>query len=169
MHPSSHRSPSVKGPAGSSTAFLKPSMTPQSILLLFGMACNLPLNAASFLRFIDTGFKEFVLPGLAAAAAVTYEEADTFLRKFMPLRDTFLLSEDFIYNNINAALWAHNSSRWGNSIPDDIFLDYVLPYSRSDHNTVGCMCKSIPGLQYRLDFIAVASPEAIIANALQPG
>lgn len=41
-----------------------------------------------------------------------------------------MLSEDFISNNIESALGAWNSSAWARTVPEHIFLDYVLPYSR---------------------------------------
>ena len=62
-------------------------------------------------------------------SALTYDQADKFLRKYMPNRDTWL-SEAFISNNIQAALSARNSSEWAATVPVDTFLDYVLPYSR---------------------------------------
>lgn len=48
----------------------------------------------------------------------------------MPLRDKLDLSEDFISNNIKAALTAHEYSAWASTVPIEIFLNYILPYSR---------------------------------------
>jgi hypothetical protein len=58
--------------------------------------------------------------------------AETFLRKYMPLRDTMELSEEFLANNIVAALLARNGSAWTASVPTEIFMDYVLPYARCE-------------------------------------
>lgn len=71
--------------------------------------------------------------GLTASAEpqnTSYPVAEHFLRKYMPLRDRFQLSEDFIANNIHAALSARNDSRWGPTIPHTIFHNYILPYAR---------------------------------------
>ena len=64
------------------------------------------------------------------AQGITYMEANTFLRQHMPLSDTLALSEDFISNNIQAALRVHSDSKFSHDISDDIFLDYILPYCR---------------------------------------
>ena len=64
------------------------------------------------------------------AQGITYMAANTFLRQHMPLSDTLDLSEDFISNNIQAALRVHSDSKFSHDIPDDIFLDYILPYCR---------------------------------------
>lgn len=70
------------------------------------------------------------LTAYGSSPQISYEVAEAFLRKYMPLRDTVELSEDFIANNIAAALLARNGSGWAASVPDGIFLDYVLPYAR---------------------------------------
>lgn len=61
--------------------------------------------------------------------AIDRTVAETFLRINMPLQDTLNLSEDFIARNIDSALTARAVSSL-EDVPDDIFLDYVLPYSR---------------------------------------
>lgn len=63
-------------------------------------------------------------------AGLSYSQAEEFLKKSMPLRDKLDLSEDFISNNIRQALGTRDHMHWAKDIPDDAFLDYVLPYSR---------------------------------------
>ena len=63
-------------------------------------------------------------------SALSYSQADEFLRQYMPLRDRLGLSEDFISNNIRQALRTQSERVWAEQIPAEIFLDYVLPYSR---------------------------------------
>ena len=55
--------------------------------------------------------------------------AERFLRQYMSLRDNLTLQDDFLSKNIDSALTARATSKW-ESIPDNIFLNYVLPYSR---------------------------------------
>lgn len=63
-------------------------------------------------------------------AGLSYSQAEKFLKKSMPLRDKLDLSEDFISNNIRQALGTRDHMHWAKDIPNDVFLDYVLPYSR---------------------------------------
>ena len=69
--------------------------------------------------------------GARTAQALSYKQAEDFLREFMPLRDQEDLSEDFLSNNIQAALSSQLGHSWSKDVPDEIFLDYVLPYARS--------------------------------------
>ena len=64
------------------------------------------------------------------SSALDYGQAEAFLKQYMPLRDKLDLSEDFISNNIVQALSARGQTEWAKEVPDDIFLDNVLPYSR---------------------------------------
>ena len=75
---------------------------------------------------------EFVLTVglLHNVMALSHSQAEQFLKEYMPLRDKLDLSEDFIFNNIRQALQTQDQRDWSRAIPEDIFLDYVLPYSR---------------------------------------
>ena len=61
-------------------------------------------------------------------------EALKFLFAFMPLSDLADYSGDFFLANVNVALSARTESPWGKSIPEDIFLHYVLPPRINNEN-----------------------------------
>jgi len=56
------------------------------------------------------------------------EEALKFLFAYMPLSDLADYNGDFFLANANIALKTRKESTWGKSIPEDIFLHYVLPF-----------------------------------------
>jgi len=56
-------------------------------------------------------------------------EALTFLKANMPEGDVHLLKEDFLMENTRLALQAIREVPWGKDIPQDIFLNDVLPYA----------------------------------------
>jgi transglutaminase-like putative cysteine protease len=62
------------------------------------------------------------------------EEALKFLYAFMPLNDIADYSLDFYLANINSSLRARKEFSWGNSVPEDIFLHYVLPVRVNNEN-----------------------------------
>ncbi len=55
-------------------------------------------------------------------------EALGFLLVNMPERDLRKLSAEFLLKNIRLANDAMDSVKWSKSIPNDIFLNYILPY-----------------------------------------
>jgi hypothetical protein len=55
------------------------------------------------------------------------EEALKFLFAYMPLSDLADYNGDFFLANANIALKTRKESPWGKSIPEEIFLHYVLP------------------------------------------
>lgn len=61
-------------------------------------------------------------------------EALKFLYAFMPLNDLADYSVDFFISNIDMSLRARKSFPWGKSIPEDIFLHYVLPVRVNNEN-----------------------------------
>jgi len=61
-------------------------------------------------------------------------EALKFLFAFMPLSDLADYSGEFFLNNINIALLTRKKSPWGNKIPEEIFLHYVLPCRVNNEN-----------------------------------
>ncbi|MBK7107030.1 MAG: transglutaminase domain-containing protein [Ignavibacteriae bacterium] len=52
-----------------------------------------------------------------------------FLLQNMPDRDLRNLTSDFLLTNLNYSYKVLDSVKWGNKIPKEIFLNYVLPYS----------------------------------------
>jgi len=57
-----------------------------------------------------------------------HREAVGFLISNMPERDLTSLSADFILENIAFAYKAIEAVPWGKDIPEEILLNYVLPY-----------------------------------------
>jgi transglutaminase-like putative cysteine protease len=55
------------------------------------------------------------------------EEALKYLFAYMPLSDLADYEGDFFLKNANIALKTRKESPWGKSIPEEIFLHYVLP------------------------------------------
>ena len=47
----------------------------------------------------------------------------------MPQKHLIVINADFLIKNSNLAYEMKNNSPWGNTIPEEIFLNYVLPYS----------------------------------------
>ncbi len=61
-------------------------------------------------------------------------EALKFLFAFMPLNDLADFDGSFFLANANMALAARNETTWGKTIPEDIFLHYVLPVRVNNEN-----------------------------------
>ncbi|HCU20625.1 MAG: hypothetical protein A2X05_14530 [Bacteroidetes bacterium GWE2_41_25] len=61
-------------------------------------------------------------------------EALKFLFAFMPLSDLADYNGEFFLLNAKIALKAKEETKWGKSIPDDIFLHYVLPVRVNNEN-----------------------------------
>jgi len=58
-----------------------------------------------------------------------HREPVAFLVANMPERDLETLEADFVLGNVRLALAARRKAPWGQEIPDDIFLNDVLPYA----------------------------------------
>jgi transglutaminase-like putative cysteine protease len=61
-------------------------------------------------------------------------EALKFLYAFMPLNDLADYSGDFFLANVDMSLRARSETPWGKTIPEDIFLHYVLPVRINNEN-----------------------------------
>ncbi len=57
------------------------------------------------------------------------KEAVAFLVANMPARDLEALKGDFILTNVKLAYAAREKAPWGADIPNELFLNYVLPYA----------------------------------------
>ncbi len=74
-------------------------------------------------------------PQLLAAireAAPEHRDALVFLLVNMPDRDLTSLSKDFLLANLTFAIKARQQTEWGRSIPDELFLNDVLPYASAN-------------------------------------
>jgi transglutaminase-like putative cysteine protease len=61
-------------------------------------------------------------------------DAMKFLFAFMPLSDLADYHGEFFLANANVSLKARKETSWGKTIPDDIFLHYVLPVRVNNEN-----------------------------------
>lgn len=61
-------------------------------------------------------------------------EAVMFLLAYMPLSDLAVYEPGFLLANVDAALKARREMTWGPTIPDDIFLHFVLPPRVNNEN-----------------------------------
>lgn len=66
--------------------------------------------------------------------SVQQNEALKFLYAYMPLNDLADYNGEFFLANIDRALMARERVPWGKTIPEDIFLHYVLPYRVNNEN-----------------------------------
>ncbi len=69
---------------------------------------------------------------LQRAVELAPAEQKTAMRKLidgMPERDQHSLKADYLLRNTALAFEAKNKAPWGGQIPDDIFVNYLLPYS----------------------------------------
>jgi len=62
------------------------------------------------------------------------QQAMSFIFAYMPLSDLADYNQDFFLDNIRIALKARSEMTWGKSIPEDIFLHFVLPLRVNNEN-----------------------------------
>ena len=62
------------------------------------------------------------------------KKAMEFLVSNMPERDLQELTADFLLENVSLAYSAWNDSPWKSSVPEDIFLNNILPYASINEN-----------------------------------
>lgn len=61
-------------------------------------------------------------------------EAVRYLIAYSPLNDLSVLNGEFFLSNANLSLNIRNETKWGKTIPEDIFLHYVLPFRVNNEN-----------------------------------
>jgi len=98
----------------------------------------------TYLNIVDSAFKERRFLYSAREDQLTkvlgekldnsQSDAIRFLYAFMPLSDLADYSGDFFLENSNIALDTRNNTSWGSSIPEEIFLHYVLPCRINNEN-----------------------------------
>jgi ankyrin repeat protein len=71
--------------------------------------------------------KEKLFGVFKSGLSLQQEEALKFLFAYMPLSDLANYNGDFFLANANIALRTRQETPWGKSIPENIFLHYVLP------------------------------------------
>ena len=70
----------------------------------------------------------------ATALSTPEKEALRFLYAYMPLSDIADYDSQYFLDNARLALKARKESEWGNNIPVDIFLHFVLPVRVNNEN-----------------------------------
>lgn len=118
-----------------------------SIVLLFSIAsCTGKhlINNDSYREVVEKAFnqkKELAVNRNIALFSVfdrrlstSRKEALKFLYAFMPLNDLADYDGDFFLANADISLKARNEMEWGRTIPENIFLHYVLPYRVNNEN-----------------------------------
>ena len=63
-----------------------------------------------------------------------HPEAAAFLCDHLPERDVAKLTPEYLARNVALAVQARNQLPWGKDIPDDVFLNDVLPYASLDES-----------------------------------
>ncbi len=93
---------------------------------------------------------------IAAATAkhgASGEKAARFLVEHMPASDKETLTTEFLTESIDLAMKARTTFPWAKNVPEEIFLNDVLPYAVFDE----------PRDPWRADFLAKAAP--LVKNA----
>jgi transglutaminase-like putative cysteine protease len=80
-------------------------------------------NAPALRGFAEVATREFGQPGARAAA---------FLFAGMPDTDLRSLSKEFLLENLSLAFRARQEFPWAREVPEDLFLDFILPYAQLD-------------------------------------
>ena len=71
---------------------------------------------------------------LKSPMAADEKQALEYLYAFMPLSDLADYNGDFFFQQVKVALKARNEMVWGKSVPEDIFLHFVLPLRVNNEN-----------------------------------
>ena len=74
------------------------------------------------------------LPALPADATPTEKEGLQFLYAYMPVSDVADYSPELYLSNVRASLKAGEEMAWGQTVPNDLFLHYVLPVRINNEN-----------------------------------
>jgi hypothetical protein len=114
------------------------------LLLLFSCTGQHLINNVSYRVKVDTSFKKAEKMAAARHAelfnvletnlSLRQEEGLKFLFAFMPLNDLADYDGSFFLDNVNTSLQALDETSWGKTIPEDIFLHYVLPVRVNNEN-----------------------------------
>jgi hypothetical protein len=114
------------------------------LILLTSCTDNHLINNADYFSKVETAFAEReklavnrkieLFSVFDRNLSVQQNEALRFLIAFSPLNDLADYNGDFFLANADLALRARNDAPWGKSIPEDIFLHYVLPIRVNNEN-----------------------------------
>jgi poly(3-hydroxybutyrate) depolymerase len=104
-------------------------------------------NAFQIRAFLNQAESEHGQPGARAAA---------FLVRNMPDKDLKSLSAAFLTRNLELALQSREAFHWTAQVPEDLFVEYVLPYAVLDETRD----------PWREEFLALATPLVAEATSL---
>jgi len=109
-----------------------------------GCSGNHLINNKEYRSKVESSFKERehlaqnrkdqLFNVFGSGLSLQQEEALKFLFAYMPLSDLADYNGDFFLANANIALKTRKESTWGKSIPEEIFLHYVLPFRIDNEN-----------------------------------
>jgi transglutaminase-like putative cysteine protease len=134
----------VSTPFRTVSIFLRPVLIILIILLLVSCSDHHLIKNSQYLSSTEKAFA--YKKGLAVKRdsalfsvfnqrlSLEQSEALKFLYAYMPLSDLADYNGDFFLENVNVSLKAKNETLWGNTIPEAIFLHYVLPYRINNEN-----------------------------------
>ncbi|MCX6329717.1 MAG: transglutaminase-like domain-containing protein, partial [Bacteroidia bacterium] len=116
----------------------------RAIILISGCSGNHLINNREYRSKVESSFKERehlaqnrkdnLFSVFGSGLSLQQEEALKFLFAYMPLSDLADYNGDFSLANANIALKTRKESSWGKSIPEEIFLHYVLSYRINNEN-----------------------------------
>jgi len=98
-------------------------------MLLFGVqACS--SSSELFKKTLDkSGKNRKQLENVYQQLNKEQKKGFEFLLFNMPQHDLNSLSEEFLINNITLAYKVMDEVEWGKNVPEDIFINYILPYA----------------------------------------
>lgn len=91
--------------------------------------------------------------------------ATTFLVDHLPERDLGRLTPEFLARNVTLAVQARNGFPWGKDIPDDIFLNDVLPYATLDESRDDWRAGFMERFRKQVEGCTTATEAAVKLNA----
>lgn len=114
------------------------------VILIAGCSENHLINDKAYRKTVEARFeekqklasnrKDALFNVFNEKLSLKRSEALKFLFAFMPLNDLADYSGEFFLANADIALEALRNTPWGNNVPEDIFLHYVLPPRVNNEN-----------------------------------
>jgi transglutaminase-like putative cysteine protease len=115
-----------------------------SLTAIIGCSENHLINNRQYLSLVDSAFAERqqltrfrtnqLFSDVDKNQPTELSEAFRFMIAFSPLNDIVDYTGEFFLSNIKVALRARNEAKWGKTIPEEIFLHYVLPWRVNNEN-----------------------------------
>lgn len=87
---------------------------------------------------MQAGMNRYELVAALRAVPRAHRKAMIFLIDNMPERDLKTLKKEFLVENLELAYKVRKEVPWGDDIPEEIFLNYVVPYAVITENRENC-------------------------------